>query len=438
LGREDGSVALANINTGKTHEFSGHHAGAVNGVALTPDGKSVLTAGTEGDVLVWDVASGRIRETLSGHVSNVQAPAVTPDGKTAVTAAHDATIIVWDLTGRRRLSRSSTTAPGDPSWSDLSADGKTLAITGASGIRLLDGSTLRAHGSIPGKPLPIAVSPDGSRLAVTLRASPGAFTGGAVALYDVKTRRRLARHALPYAFSLDFDATGKRIAVAREDGRVSFLDGRSLVPTGKTIVQPKRPHSSSHYWQSDLDWSPDGRLLAITYVDGRISVWDTTSGKLLVNLPQKPHAFQAAFTPDGSLLITGGNTGIPSFWDTRSWKLVARPAQGHGSAIVGMSVDPSGHTLATAGNDDGDIILWDIASRRQIGTALTGNGPYPYVFYSRDGRRLLAVSPAGPITRWDVDPESWKRRACDIAGRNLTRDEWRDFVGDRPYHATCP
>ena len=67
-------------------------------------------------------------------------------------------------------------------------------------------------------------------------------------------------------------------------------------------------------------------------VDGRISVWDTTNGTLLVNLPQKPHAFQAAFTPHGSLLVTAGNTGIPSFWDTRTWKLVARPAQGHGSA----------------------------------------------------------------------------------------------------------
>jgi hypothetical protein len=76
--------------------------------------------------------------------------------------------------------------------------------------------------------------------------------------------------------------------------------------------------------------------------------------------------------------------------------------------------------------------------RRQIGTALTGNGPYPYVFYSPDGRRLLAISPVGPITLWDVDPESWKRRACSVAGRNLSRDEWRDFVGDRPYHATCP
>jgi WD40 repeat protein/class 3 adenylate cyclase len=440
LGREDGSVALANIETGKTREFSGHHAGAVNGAAFTPDGRSLLTAGTDGDVLVWDVKSGTIRETLSGHVSNVQAPALTPDGRTAVTVAHDATTIVWDLTGRRRLSRSSSADPS--TYSDVSADGKTIAVSTERDVRLLDGSSLRPRGSIPTarRPWWVTFSPDGSRLAVVLQAqnpAPGYPPGGTVALYDVKARRLLARRAGLYAWALDFDPSGSTIAVAGRGGRVSFLDGHSLAVTDKSIIQPKQSFTKGD-WQSDLDWSPGGMLLAITYFNGRISIWDTSTAKLLVNLPQKPHAFQAAFTPDGSLLVTGGNTGIPSFWDTRSWKLVTRPAQGHGSALIGMSVDPGGRTLATAGNDEGDIVLWDIASRRQIGTALTGSGLYPYVFYSPDGRRLLAVSPVGPITLWDVDPDSWKRRACSVAGRNLSRDEWRDFVGDRPYHATCP
>jgi len=444
LGREDGSVALASLDTAKTRQFSGRHAGAVNGVAFTANGKSILTAGADGDVLVWEVASGTIHETLSGHVGTVQSHAVTPDGRTSVTVAHDATIIVWDLSGQRRLSRSFDVHQG--SFSDLSADGKTLAVSTERDVRLLAGSSLRARGSIPvaARPWSVAFSPDGSRLAVTLQApkapAPGYFTGGTVALYDVKTRRPLATRAVPYAWALDFDPSGNTIAVAREDGRVTFLDGHSLAVTRKPIVQPKRPYAKGAYWHSDLDWSPDGTRLATTYYNGRISVWDTATGKLLANLPQKPHAFQAAFTPDGSVLVTGGNTGIPSFWDTRTWKLVARPAQGHGSALVGMSVEPSGRTLATAGNDDGDVLLWDVASRRQIGTALPApeNGLFPYVFYYPDGRRLLAVSPLGGVTLWDVDPESWKRRACSVAGRNLSRNEWRDFVGDTPYHTTCP
>ena len=222
---------------------------------------------------------------------------------------------------------------------------------------------------------------------------------------------------------------------------MSFLDGHSLAATGKPIVQPKRPPAKGEYWQNDLDWSPDGRLLAITYFLGRISVWDTTTGTLVVNLPQKPHAVQAAFTPDGSLLVTGGNTGIPSFWDTRTWKLVTRPAQGHGSALVGMSVDPAAgrwppSAMTTGTSSCGTSPRVARSARRFTGDA--SHVPGARLFYSSDGRRLLAFSGLGRITVWDVDPESWKRRACSIAGRNLSRDEWRDFVGDTPYHATCP
>lgn len=32
----------------------------------------------------------------------------------------------------------------------------------------------------------------------------------------------------------------------------------------------------------------------------------------------------------------------------------------------------------------------------------------------------------------------WKRLACRIANRNLTRQEWRQYLGDLPYQKTCP
>ena len=371
LGREDGSVAVASLDSGKTRELSGHHGGAVNGAAFTPDGNSLLTAGTDGDVLVSGCRIGLDpRDALRPCRER---PGTPPSRRTAGRQSRSPTtrrLSCGDLTGRRRLSRSSSVVPSTNS--DLSADGKILAVTTEQGIRLLDGSSLRARGSIPvaRRPLRVAFSPDGSRLAVTLQSpkppAPGYFTGGTVALYDVKRRGDLSRGT---SFRTRGRSTSTRPAIQSPSpgrtGACPSFDAHSLAVSAKPIVQPKRPYAKGGSWHSDLDWSPDGRRLAITYVDGRISVWDTTNGTLLVNLPQKPHAFQAAFTPDGSLLVTGGNTGIPSFWDTRTWKLVARPVQGHGSAIVGMSVDPGGRTVATAGNDDGDVVLWDVASRRQ-------------------------------------------------------------------------
>ncbi len=40
---------------------------------------------------------------------------------------------------------------------------------------------------------------------------------------------------------------------------------------------------------------------------------------------------------------------------------------------------------------------------------------------------------------WDLDPAVWRVRACEAAGRNLTRDEWTKFLPEgEPYHVTCP
>lgn len=219
---------------------------------------------------------------------------------------------------------------------------------------------------------------------------------------------------------------------------MTFLDAWTLVPAGAPIRQPARPYAGGEYFHSDLRWSGDGRLLAITYLEaGKVRVWDTRARRVEATLTvQVP--WQAAFSPDGALVAVADNDGTPSFWDTRTWKRVAKPVQGHSTPVTTLSFSPDGRTLATAGPGDEQVILWDVRSFRQIGSALPGNGRDLAVAYHPDGRHVIALSGSGRGTVWDVDPDSWKRRACRIANRNLTRAEWRDFVGDRPYRLTCP
>ncbi len=55
-----------------------------------------------------------------------------------------------------------------------------------------------------------------------------------------------------------------------------------------------------------------------------------------------------------------------------------------------------------------------------------------------DGHTVLISSVDGAISTWDTSAERAIEFACQVAGRNLTKDEWRDAFGSRPYRETCP
>jgi hypothetical protein len=80
--------------------------------------------------------------------------------------------------------------------------------------------------------------------------------------------------------------------------------------------------------------------------------------------------------------------------------------------------------------------LWDVASLREIGTSLPGDGLSVPAF-DPTGTHLIAVYEWGPVVVWDIDPERWKNQACAVAGRSLTREEWRELLPGRRYQPAC-
>jgi WD40 repeat protein len=73
------------------------HSNPVNGVAVTPDGRRVISASWDKTLKVWDLHTGAVLRTLEGHSGLVLAVAVTPDGKRVISASSDNTLKVWDL-----------------------------------------------------------------------------------------------------------------------------------------------------------------------------------------------------------------------------------------------------------------------------------------------------------------------------------------------------
>src|SRR5208337_4543191 len=109
--------------------------------------------------------------------------------------------------------------------------------------------------------------------------------------------------------------------------------------------------------------------------------------------------------------------------------------------VRSVAFSPHGKTLAAGygGFGGGGVVLWDVADRKRLGEgplAVTKGG-FRSVVFSPDGKTLATVyDSGGGVVLWDVDLESWKRKAGKIANRNFTRDEWRQFFPDKPFHRT--
>jgi WD40 repeat protein len=76
---QDGRVRVWDLETG-TQVRALFHGGWVRGVAWSPDGKLIAASGNSRTITLWDAASGESRGSLGGHASPVWALQWSPDG----------------------------------------------------------------------------------------------------------------------------------------------------------------------------------------------------------------------------------------------------------------------------------------------------------------------------------------------------------------------
>lgn len=129
-------------------------------------------------------------------------------------------------------------------------------------------------------------------------------------------------------------------------------------------------------------------------------------------------------------------------------------ASGNGSRLQGVAVNQETKTLATAAffgrhYHEFAVIVWDLESKRQLLEFYAEDSDLQFLGYSgwgeldvrisfeKDGK-ILEICRENKAIELDIDPDSWRRQACKVAGRNLSRIEWSAFLGDMVYEETCP
>ncbi|MFI9848539.1 helix-turn-helix domain-containing protein [Nonomuraea sp. NPDC051941] len=102
FGCPNGRLIVRDLATGRDHQVIETGQGAVQDVAISPDGRLAATAGADRTVKLWSLPEGAPVATLSGHSRPVSAVGFSPDGRRLAAASEDQTVQVWDVASRRR------------------------------------------------------------------------------------------------------------------------------------------------------------------------------------------------------------------------------------------------------------------------------------------------------------------------------------------------
>jgi WD40 repeat protein len=306
------------------------HEGRVLAVAVSPDGRSALSAASDRTVRLWDLSCGFEVRTFPGFQGAIRAVAFSPDGRLVAVGGMDSppgqkfvqgVVRIHDVESGQELRHFEVDGGV---WSlAFAAHGSQLLFGGDDDLRLwdLDSAEVAALISLPGGRLgdnallSVALSPDGRRALAGCHGSQDARLvdiDRGECLHRFTGRRAWLPLWRPLAVTgVAFSPDGRRVLTGSLDQTARVWDAA----TGKELTR-FRGHRGQWGRRGvvGVAWLPDGDRALSGSEDGTVRLWDTTTGKELARFPHGARVLCLAASGDGRLALSGGSNGVVRVW----------------------------------------------------------------------------------------------------------------------------
>jgi WD40 repeat protein len=412
---DDGTLKVWELETGQELATLEGHESVVSGCAVTPDGQRVVSASDDGTLKVWELETGQELATLKGHGDRVNGCAVTPDGRRVVSASDDGTLKVWELeTGqelatleghRDRVSDCAVTPDGrrvvSAAWDTTL---KVWELETGQELATLEGHRDRVNGC--------AVTPDGWRVV-------SASDDGTLKVWKLETGQELAtlKGHRDWVTGCAVTPDGRRVVSASGDTTLKMWE----LETGQELATLEG-HGAG---VNGCAVTPDGRRVVSAAWDDTLKVWELETGQELATL--EGHGARVngcAVTPDGRRVVSASWDTTLKVWELETGQELAT-LKGHRGSVNGCAVTPNGRRVVSAAWDD-TLKVWELETGQELAT-LEGHGDRVNgCAVTPDGRRVVSASDDGTLKVWELETgqelATLKGRGARVTGCAVTPD----------------
>jgi WD40 repeat protein len=293
--------------TGELKKLDGH-TDEVKSVALSLDGRLVVSGGLDQTVRVWDLATGKEHKILKGHNKQVWGVVFHPNGRQVLSVSWDATCRLWDVAAGTEIKRFNH---------GIDLNGLALSRDGNSLLTACDDKT--------------------------------------VYLWNVSSGdevRRFPGHS-NFVYAVAFAPDGRHYASGSVDRTVRVVD----LGTGQMVRSFDGGHTSA---VTNVAFSLDSRHVFAS--GGNVIQWDVSTGNQVRRFEGHTGAVLGlALSPDGRRLLTGGDDRTIRLWDVATGKELAK-LTGHTETVSCVAFSSDGRR-AISGSLDRSVRLWGLPVR---------------------------------------------------------------------------